>query len=179
MNNNVQEVSVEIIEHPQESDWIRCRMLALATQGKELVNHVSDDWKVKILRAEHSPIRTLRFLVKMYIPYYCSVHLCRHKIGVEHFVRSQRTDRNPTGEDRALFLQGAYVNHFMEINAQALMQMAHVRLCNKADISTRHIMQMLCDKVIALNPEFKDLLVPKCRYLQGCNEMYPCGKTDK
>ena len=169
-------IAVEILEHPEEKDWARCRMLALATQGKESSKPVSDEWKKAMLRAGHSPIRTLRFLVKMDIPYYCSVHLCRHKIGVEHFVRSQRTDRNPTGEDRSQFPQGAMVTHVMEINAQALMQMAHMRLCNKADIATRSAVRMLCQKITELNPEFKEFLVPKCLYLRGCNEIYPCGK---
>lgn len=53
----------------------------------------SDEWKRRILDAGHSPIRTLMFTVRMEIPYYVSVHFVRHKVGVEHYVRSQRNDR--------------------------------------------------------------------------------------
>ena len=45
----------------------------------------------KMYRCEHSPIRTQLFWIEMYdIPTFVSVHLVRHKYGVEHFVCSNR-----------------------------------------------------------------------------------------
>lgn len=171
-------IAVQILDYPCLSDWQRCKMLALATQGTESSKPPTKEWKIKMLRAEHSPIRTLRFLISMEIPYYSSVHFCRHKIGVEHYVRSQRTDRNPGKPDRDSLPQGATVTHIMEINAPELMQMARMRLCGKADPMTRRVMQEIRRKVIEVCPEMEEFLVPKCRYLKGCNEIHPCGAWD-
>ena len=57
--------------------------------------------KKKYLTSEHSPIRYLRFIIRMEIPYCNSVHFVRHKLGVEHFVQSQRNDRQDIGQDSA------------------------------------------------------------------------------
>ena len=170
-------MKIEILEHPEEKDWQRCKLLALATQGKESTKPVEEEWKIKMIRAEHSPIRTLRFLIRMEIPYFCSVHFVRHKVGVEHFVKSQRKPEDGLNPARGKETQDVLVTHTMEINAQALMQMARMRLCNKADETTQQIMGMIVAAVNNLNPEFKDFLVPKCQYLHGCNEMKPCGFT--
>lgn len=171
------EIKVEILERPEEKDWQRCKMLALATQGKESRKPVEEEWKIKMLRAEHSPIRTLRFLIRMEIPYFCSVHLCRHKIGVEHYVRSQRKESDGLTPARGAERQDVPVIHTMEINAQALMQMARARLCNRADQTTQAAMQEIVKQIISLNPEFKGFLEPKCRYLQRCDEIKSCGLT--
>lgn len=45
-------------------------------------------------RLEHSPIRTQEYLIKMEgIPSFVSGHFCRHKIGCEHYVQTNRDDR--------------------------------------------------------------------------------------
>lgn len=63
----------------------------------------------------------------------------------------------------------------MSINAQELVSMAHKRLCNQASEETRKVMQEICDKVVEVNPEFKEYLVPLCKYRNGlCTEFNPC-----
>jgi len=136
---------------------------------------MSEALKEKYLKSEHSPIRALQFIIKMQIPYYVSTHLVRHKIGVEHFVQSQRNDRQDK-YDRTKAPQDSTVSHIMLINAPALMQMARMRLCGKADVVTRTLMKEIVKKVNELNPEFKNVLVPKCEYLHECNEFQPCGR---
>lgn len=61
---------------------------AQSTSGKEM--RVKDSYHLyKWYRSEHSPIRTQLFWIEMLnIPTFVSVHLVRHKIGVEHFVQS-------------------------------------------------------------------------------------------
>jgi len=54
--------------------------------------------------------------------------------------------------------------------------MARMRLCGKADVVTRTLMKEIVKKVNELNPEFKNVLVPKCEYLHECNEFQPCGR---
>lgn len=169
-------MKVEILRFPTLADWRRCKMLALTTVGKDAITPPTDDWKYKILTAEHSPIRTLMFTIKMEIPYWVSVHYVRHKYGVEHFVKSQRTDR--TGEDRNEKRQDEMVTHIMDINAQELMFMARRRLCNLASKETRKVMKEIVKQVTEACPEFAKVLEPMCERNGGvCYEMRSCGKV--
>lgn len=168
------EIKVEVLRHPTDDDWERCKMLAMNTIGKQWSGEVSDEWKRKILKAEHSPIRTLMFTVRMEVPYWVSVHFVRHKYGVEHYVSSQRNDRQ-SDYDRTKAPQDAIVTHIMDINAQELIQMARMRLCSQASSETRDVMRAICDEIARINPEFAGFLVPKCFVRNGCNEFVSCG----
>lgn len=169
-----QEIKVKLLRHPTDEDWERCKMLAMNTIGRKWSGSVSDEWKSKILRAEHSPIRTLMFTVRMEVPYWVSVHFCRHKYGVEHYVSSQRNDRQDK-YDRTKAPQGEMVTHVMDVNAQELMQMARMRLCGQASGETRWVMARICSEVKRSNPEFAPFLRPKCLIHGGCNEFKSCG----
>ena len=170
-------MKVEILRYPTEEDWLRCKTFALNTVGKKAVNQPTDKWKHDILKCGHSPIRTLMFTIRMEIPYFTSVHFVRHKYGVEHYVTSQRNDRQDN-YDRTKAPQDSPVIHIMDVNAQELIFMAHKRLCNQADPMTRQVMKAICDEVVKTNPEFNEFLVPECSYLGHCNEMFPCGRTN-
>lgn len=165
---------IEILRYPTEEDWKRCKLLALNTVSKSNIGEVSDEWKRKILQAEHSPIRTLMFTIRMEIPYYCSVHFSRHKYGVEHYVSTQRNDRQ-NNYDRRGARQDALVSHIMDINAQALINMSHKRLCFQADTATRQIMEEITCKVMEVSPDVGRLMCPMCDYRKGCNEFKTCG----
>ena len=89
----------------------------------EIDKEPSDDFKRKILRAEHSPIRGLIFCFKITnLKSWIATHLVRHHVGVEKWVRTQRTDR--TGLDRNEIPQGAEVEMEIEANTQALINLA-------------------------------------------------------
>lgn len=168
-------VKVEVLRHPGKEDWERCKILALNTVGKKYTGkEISDKWKEDILRAEHSPIRTLVFTIRLTIPYFVSVHLVRHKIGIEHYVQSQRNDRQ-TEYDRELAPQNSMVSHIIEVNAEQLMFMARRRLCGQADATTRFVMALICREVEKTNPEFKGFLRPMCHYRNMCPEFKSCG----
>jgi hypothetical protein len=126
---------------------------------------------------EHSPIRTQLFWVEMLgIPSFVSVHLVRHKVGVEHFVRSLRDDRGGKGDEGRL----SPVNHFMLINAQALIQMARKRLCGAAHLQTRRVMHALRDAVAVADPVLARFMVPECDYRGGrCHELKSCGRSPR
>ena len=173
-------MNITILRHPTDKDWERCKMLAMNTIGKTWTGDVIEDWKVKILRARHSPIRTLMFTIKMEIPYYVSVHFVRHKFGVEHYVSTQRNDRQKK-YDREEAKQSVPVVHIMDINAEELINIANRRLCNQADPTTRKVMKSIVEEVLKTNPEFKSELVPQCmRYSHHfCPEYKPCGKMSK
>ena len=175
-NENIQ---VEILRNPTKADWERCKELALNTMGKKYAGkEVTDEWKRQILKAQHSPIRTLMFTIRLTIPYFASVHLVRHKIGIEHYVQSQRNDRQ-TMYDRELAPQNAMVSHIIEVNAEQLMFMARRRLCGQADTTTRFVMSLICVEVCKTNPEFSDFLKPMCHYRHECPEFTSCGYWEK
>lgn len=105
--------------------------------------------------------------------------LVRHHIGCNHYVQTQRNDRQDK-YDRAQAPQGQIVSHILSINAQELVFMAHKRLCGQASPETRSVVRKMCDLVIEKYPEFKDVLVPLCQYRGGlCTEFYPCGLNKK
>lgn len=173
---------VEVLRHPEDEDWARCKMLAMNTIGRNWGGAVSDEWKHKIIKAGHSPIRTLMFTIRITnMPYWVAMHFRTHKYGVEHFISSQRNDRQ-TEYDRNKAPQDHPVSYIMDVNAQELIQMAHMRLCGQAATETRRAMQAICRAVIAVNPEFRPFLMPKCRSIGDlfyCNEFRPCGESTK
>ena len=119
---------------------------------------------------EHSPLRFCEFATSMVeIPTFVSVHLVRHKVGVEHFVKSNRTDRGGTGCETRY----TPVNHVMKLNAQALIAMARKRLCAKASPETRAVMWAIREEC----PEWlKPYMVAECVYRGGwCHEFKSCG----
>ena len=172
-------MKIEMIKYPTQEDWNFTKTCTLNTVGKKATTDATEEWKIKLLESEHSPIRTLWFAFKMEIPYWVSVHYVRHKIGVEHFVQSQRNDRQ-NKYDRNEAPQGQEVSHIMYVNAGELVQMAHKRLCAQASKETREVMQEIVKLVIEKCPEFKSVLVPLCEYRNGkCTEFYPCGRYSR
>jgi hypothetical protein len=158
------------------TNWKLVKELAYATVSKDADTSPSGEWKRKMLKCEHSPIRAMIYKIKLTnIPYYVSVHLSRHKFGVEHYVSTQRTDR--TGEDRNGKRQDAPVNHTMIVNAAALIFMSRKRLCNLADETTQRIWTGVKHMMACIGEhEMADAMRPECVYRNGiCPEMKPCG----
>lgn len=173
----MKQIEVEMIKHPTDEDWLFCKQCTLNTVGMKSTKMPTEEWKRKLLKCEHSPIRTLWFAFKLQIPYYVSVHLVRHKYGCEHFVQSQRDDRQKEViVPRAEKPQGEFVNHILYVNAQELMYIMRKRLCNQASEETRQVAQMIRDEVLKTNPEFEEFLVPACVYTHECKEIFPCHK---
>jgi hypothetical protein len=103
---------------------------------------------------------------------FVSVHLVRHKIGVEHFVESHREDRGGTGKECRYSL----VNHAMYINAQELINIMKVRLCKKASKETRELAIAIKEEIKKVDPDLYMYLVPTCVYRNGiCPELKSCG----
>ena len=169
--NNI-EVFVERL-----TPWSLALELARNTMGKEdNGKEPSSEWKKKMLLARHSPIQAVFYHIKMVgVPYWVSVHLVRHKVGVDHWVRSQRTDR--TGVARDDLPQGAPVVHEMVANAQAILAISRKRLCNQASPETRQAWKKVVEALRGAGEvELADACQPECvvcGYL--CPELKPCG----
>lgn len=134
----------------------------------------SSYWKKRILLSEHSPIRQMIFKWKWHnLGYWVSVHFVRHKIGIEHFVSTQRSDR--TGQDRTALTQHAPVDHECVANAQAMIFISRKRLCRQASPETTAAWQLVLDELKGLEPELHHSCVPECVYRGFCPEFKSCG----
>lgn len=167
-------MNVEILRHPTEEDWMLCKKCTLVTVSKDSNTPPTFEWKQKLLKANHSPIRTLQFCFRLSdIPYWVSVHLVRH-VHATPFVSTQRDDRQDK-YSRGEAPQNAPVSMCWYMNAEELITISHKRLCNQASKETRELVKAICDKVIEVNPEFAGLLVPNCVYRGGiCDEFNSC-----
>jgi len=148
----------------------------LAQRACQFTNHghQQSNISLKTLYAcEHSPCRTQLFWIEMCgIPNFVSVHFVRHKVGVEHFVQTMRTDRGGNDETNRL----TPTNHAMLCNAQALINMARKRLCYKASRETRQAMVAVLEAIKPIDPDLARRMVPDCRYRGNiCHEIKPCG----
>lgn len=172
-------MQIELLKYPTEEDWMLCKKCTLVTVSKNSEKPPTEEWKRKILRANHSPIRVLQFCFKLTdIPYWVSVHLVRH-VHATPFVSTQRNDRQEK-YDRGKAPQDAPVTMCWYMNAEELITIAHKRLCMQASKETREVVEQMCQQVLQTNPEFEGLLVPNCAYRGGrCDEFFPCGLNKK
>lgn len=163
---------VELLEFPNDNDWAEVRRRALVTIGKNKSDKPTKIWREKILRARHSPIRRLHFAFYIECSYWVSVHLVRH-VHAQPYVKSQRNDRQ-SQYDRNKAPQDEMVCMIWDMNAEELITIANKRLCNKASKETKQVVQMMCNEVNKVCPEFVNELVPMCIREHECHEMKPC-----
>ncbi len=157
------------------STWRDVADAARTTINKDAgVGEPSSAWKKRILLAEHSPIRQLIFRWKWVgLKSWVSVHLVRHKFGIDHFVSTQRSDR--TGLDRNAARQDSPVTHECVANAQAIMNISRKRLCQQASPETREAWRLVINAIEQDNPELASCCVPECVYRGFCPEFRCCG----
>ncbi len=157
------------------------REAAMNTVRKEAEGEFSPTLFYRYLISEHSPIRglTLRVTFKGMLGY-TSVHFARHVHSVP-YVSSNRPDR--TGKARSV---KDTVDHMMDVNCQALIDMARKRLCMQCSSDTLSWMKELRSALITGRPGVEHSenmlyralghsLVPNCVYRAGCPEFKPCG----
>ena len=154
----------------------------LRTIGKEAKGkEPSDSWKAKIILAEHSPIRLLEFdwtwkRIQMFV----TTHLCRHHIGCEKFVATQRSDRGNV--KRSNMKQTKLNDMDFTANAQALVTISRKRLCSCASKETRDAWKLALNEVSKHEPILASKCVKECLYRGFCPEYFnPCGydKTEQ
>lgn len=165
------------VEVKRLTPWSLALDLARATAGKpETHKEPSPGWKRRLIRAEHSPLRAVMFLITLHhIPSWVSVHFVRHAKFAEHFVSTQRPDRTGEPVDRDELPQGAPVEHRILTNAAEILAISRKRLCNKASPETRAVWRMVVQALADDDPEIARACVPACRYLGVCPEFAPCG----
>lgn len=161
--------------------WQTIKNATLNTINLNKGKYPESEYKRRLLLSEHSPIRKLTIGWRWIdLKSWVSVHICRHKFGIDHFVSTRRTDR--TGTDRNELRQDELINHECEANAQAIINISRKRLCHCASPETREAWKKFLDEIVEPNePELRSVCVKECVYRGGlCPEVFPCGynKTD-
>lgn len=165
-------MNIDIFKH--EDNWQDIKDSAMNTINKTTGKYPDSEWKRRLILSEHSPIRRMHFYWRWKdLKSWVSVHMVRHKIGIEHWVSTQRSDR--TGVSRDELPQGALVNHACEADAQALINISRKRLCSCASPETREAWQLVKDEIAKTEPELAGCMVKECIYRGFCPEMFSCG----
>lgn len=159
------------------TSWLRVANAARRTIGKSPTDkEPSNSWRKRMLLAEHSPIRLLEFdVVINSIKQWITVHLVRHKYGVEDFVHSQRPDRREGISNRDELPQGSLNDMQLSLNAQALINISRKRLCSCASEETRKTWLQVKKAIAEEDPDMANAMVPECVYRGFCPEMTSCG----
>lgn len=163
--------------------WRMALTAARRTMGKEPIDkEPSDSWKAKLLLAEHSPIRLVRYYWTWdQIRQWVTVHLVRHHEGCEKWVHTQRPEHNSDIIDRDELPQGSLNEMDMEANAQSLINISRKRLCLNASPETRLAWNQVKKAISEVDPILAEKMVPECIYRGFCPELHKCGfaETDK
>lgn len=156
-------------------NWVQIKNRCRTTINKGDSNTMpSDNWKKKLILAEHSPLRVGNISVHFEkIPYYVSTHLVRHHIGIEKFVGTSREDR--TGKPREERRQTDNVQMDIDMNPQALINISRKRLCTQADETTREYWNEVVEGVREHDEMLAWGCVPECIRDGGCPEFQTCG----
>ncbi|MFP4018746.1 MAG: thymidylate synthase ThyX [Bacteroidales bacterium] len=135
----------------------------------------SSEWKLRMLYAEHSPIRLLKIKWKWEdLKTWISTHFVRHHVGFLPYVESQREDRNEY-QNRDNRPQAAPVSQDNEANAQAVINISRKRLCRQSHAETKQAWQLMLDKMKDIEPELYKVCVPECVRCGFCPEYESCG----
>ncbi len=153
---------------------------ALFTAGKSKIKREPSEWLLAMCVAEHSPIRELQITIECHdIPYFAIMHLVRHKIGFEPFVKTSREDITNVPRDQRK--QTDLGSFRATMNLHSLINISKERLCYKADKTTRELWQLIVDTIATHLPIVKLFCVPKCIYRTFCPEHLlgrSCGYAD-
>lgn len=155
-------------------DWKRVKNHCRTTMNKEFTEkEPTEEFKEKLLIAEHSPIRLIEIdWTWANIKYWLSTEWSRHKF--EKFITSQRNDRQ-SNYDRNTATQDAPVNFDGFANMQNLIDAWRKRLCCCATSEARALAVDFKKELSKDHPELAMVLVPNCVYRCGCSEIKPCG----
>ena len=164
------------VEVTRLTSWKDVLNAARFTQRKEpLDKEPSEDFKRKMIKAEHSPLRCLMFNIDFYdIPYYVSVHLCRH-VHAQPFVSTSRPDIDGSQLPRKEQKKTDFVNMRLLLNAQEIINISKVRLCTRAEMETRLAWLEAINELHKVEPLLYAACRPSCVYRGFCPEIKSCG----
>ncbi len=158
------------------TSWKEVLNAARFTQRKEPIDkEPSTKFKKKIIKAEHSPLRCLIFNIDLYdIPYFVSVHLCRH-VHAQPFVSTSRPDIDGSQPPREYQKKTDLVNMRLFVNAEEILNISRKRLCTRAEKETRNVWFEVVNCLRQIDPELANACRPQCFYRGFCPEFDSCG----
>ena len=135
--DNLKDLKIELVG--SWNDWRdiadACRTTIKLDRGNK---EITPQYAKKLYGCEHSPIRLKFYRIKVYnIPYWIAMHFRTHKIGIEHFISTQRDDR--TGADRESMPQDTLVDWEFVVNTNAVLFISRRRLCSSAHKKTTYV----------------------------------------
>lgn len=77
---------------------------------------------------------------------------------------------------RAILPNAAATSMVASLNLRELIHIANLRLCTRAQLEIRMLVQKMCDLVLEREPWLEEHLVPKCVRLGYCDEDKSCGR---
>ena len=131
-----------------------------------------------IYKSEHSPIRNkiFKFYVEA-IPYWLSTHFVRHWVGsnpqVQPYIATNRDDRVDIEAHR-----DELTNMELVLNAQSIIDISKLRLCNAAHIEAQKLWQAFLNELRNIDEELFNNCVPSCVYRGFCPEQKCCGRIN-
>lgn len=164
------------VEVTRITSWKDALDAARFTQGKPLADkEPSDNFKRKLVLAEHSPLRCVLYNIDFYdIPYFVSVHLVRH-VHAQPFVCTSRPDVNKQAQPRDKQKKTDPVNMRLFLNAQEIINISKARLCTRAESTTHTIWRRAIKELAKIDPILAEACVPNCIYRGKCPEFKSCG----
>ena len=156
------------------TDWDLVYEMALYTQGKKPSKQFpSEEWKRKTVKAQHSPLRILQFIVYIEnVPNFVHNHLVRH-VHLQPFISTMREDLTgiPSEEiNRTTPNSGAYL-----INGQEMINVSKLRSCFKASKETRETWNTVIHELCKIEPLLYEMCIPNCVEKGYCPEYKSCG----
>lgn len=170
--DNLQKLEIEMVG--TWNDWRdmadACRTTIRMDRGNK---PITEKYAKTLYGCEHSPIRLkwYRFKVKN-IPYWIAMHFRTHKIGIEHFISTQRDDR--TNVDREQSPQDALVDWEFIVNTNAIIFISRRRLCSGAHWKTRYVWKKILEVIKEDDAVLVSMCVPDCVYRGHCFEHFSC-----
>lgn len=159
----------------QEGSWDEVKDSALTTiHKKHTGKEISAEWKSKIIKSEHSPIRELiiRILVTD-VPRWIADQIVRHNVGVTPYMGTMRPDRGGKSREDTPMTEPTILK--LTMNAQSLINISQSRLCvGQVSKETRELWEDILKQVEILEPVLYFYCVPSCIYRCGCKEFKPC-----
>lgn len=85
----------------------------------------------------------------------------------------------PAEDARAVLPNACSTSMVVSTNLRELIHVANLRLCTRAQLEIRILVQEMCKALIEQEPWLKEFLVPKCERLGFCDEDKCCGRKPK
>lgn len=165
------EVLLNNLELMYMDGWPLVKEAALTTVHKKYNGkEISSDWKLKILKAKHSPIREFQITYRLEnIPRWVADQLTRHTIGVNPYMATARPDRKNKPRSRQSMEEPT--NLMQTHNAESFINMCNQRLCiGCVSKETRLIVAEIVKEIEIYEPEIAFYCVPNCIKYCACKE---------